>query len=150
MRAMLANMAGAARALQPISRICSRRFCRACEHTAVLRRRFSFQGSYNKQGRYYGKGAGAKTAGGMMGKVLMYFLTATGAVVWAVQLGEVAVFYYFPDRWVTTRFFSPPCLVQQLVRRFFDCSRRVPVFAVPLLELLQVPRDHGARARRRT
>jgi hypothetical protein len=48
-----------------------------------------------------GGGAGRRgVAASFFGKAMLYFLTATGAVVWAVQLGEVAVFYYFPDRYV--------------------------------------------------
>lgn len=136
-RALLANMVGAARALQPISRMHSRRFFRAYENAAMSRRRFSFQGSYNKQGGYYAKGSRAQTAGGTMGKVLMYFLAATGAVVWAVQLGEVAVFYYFPDRWVTTRFTLLHGLL--VVGRSsgsglaFDCSPSRPCACCPFV-----------------
>jgi len=46
--------------------------------------------------------AGA-TAGGMLRTAVVYFLTATGLVVWAVQLGELGMFYFFPDRWPCCR-----------------------------------------------
>ena len=43
--------------------------------------------------------AGAAT-GGMLRTAVVYFLTATGLVVWSVQLGELGIAYFFPERLV--------------------------------------------------
>ena len=57
----------------------------------------------------FSRRAGA-TAGGMLRTAVVYFLTATGLVVWAVQLGELGMFYFFPDRLVCfQRHANAPC-----------------------------------------
>jgi hypothetical protein len=60
----------------------------------------------------FSRRAGA-TAGGMLRTAVVYFLTATGLVVWAVQLGELGMFYFFPDRWACfQRHANAPCRLE--------------------------------------
>ena len=40
-----------------------------------------------------------RSTGAVIRTVLVYFLTATGLIVWAVQLAELGMFYYFPQRY---------------------------------------------------
>ena len=158
-RAVLTNAVSAARAagLHRMSRVHHVRCHRALDIAALSQghrwyqngRPFSYQRWYDGEGHRNGGGSRARTSGGMVGKALLYFLTATGAVVWAVQLGEVAVFYYFPERWHASSSRSHPCC--HPARRLMRLLKAAP--ADPLLVLtdrrLQVPRDHGARTRRR-
>ena len=60
-------------------------------------------GSHSQWGPGAHRESGAKRAGRTLGSGLkmavVYLMTATGLIVWAVQLGELGIFYYFPQKY---------------------------------------------------